>query len=80
MLWFSFAEFVVGLEGLFSAVFGADAHGFFARDDKDFAVTNFAGLGRADDRLGDFLHALIRDDNLQFDLGEKIDGIFAAPR
>src|ERR1700744_2692161 len=48
---------------------GADADGGFDVADKNLAVANLAGAGRADDRLGGLLDQIIGQDDFNFDLG-----------
>lgn len=63
---------------MFAHFAGANAHGRLHRDDKNFSVTNLAGLrGRYDE----FLYlgcGFIGDDEFDFHLGQKIQGVFAA--
>src|SRR5713226_8956180 len=69
---------LAGLNGLFTFLFGADANGLIDGENEYFPVANFAGLGRADDRRHRRVHAVVRQDQFDFDLGQEIDGVFAA--
>ena len=56
----------------------ADADGFGNRADKDLAVADTPGAGSGDDGLnGLFLH-IVGDNEFDFDLGEKVNRVFAA--
>ena len=46
--------------------------------DENFSVADFAGLGGFDDRIHRCLHIAVRQHDFDFDLGQKIDGVFAA--
>src|SRR5271157_2643535 len=58
--------------------FGPNTHDFLDIGDEDFPVSNLAGLGRTDDGPHRALHAGIRENNLDLDLGQKIDFVLAA--
>ena len=45
---------------------------------KIFAVADVAGAGGAEDGLDDLVLEGVGDDDLELDLGEKIDGVLAA--
>src|SRR5208282_2964804 len=57
---------------------GADAPGVVNGGDKDLAVANLAGLGGLEDGFNGGLHQRFRQDGFDFDLGQKIHGVFAA--
>lgn len=64
------------LDGGFTALVGADADDVFDREDEDFAVTDFAGLGGGrdgGDRLGG---EVVGDHDLELGLGEEINRVF----
>src|SRR5437899_8329868 len=69
---------LAGLNGLFTFLFGADANGLIDGENEYFPVANFAGLGGADDRRHRRVHAVVRQDQFNFDLGQEIDRVFAA--
>ena len=57
----------------------AYAHHFFHRSDKDFAVTDFAGASRRHDGVDTAIDIFRIDNNLNLDLGQKINHVFSAP-
>src|SRR5713226_9982879 len=69
---------LAGLYGLFTFLFGADTNGLIDGENEYFPVANFAGLGRADDRRHRRVHAVVRQDQFNFDFGQEIDRVFAA--
>jgi len=71
-------EIDCSLQRRFAAFVVADADGVVDVADKDFAVADAAGAGRADDGLkGFFLHVVV-DHKFDLHLGQKIDRVFAA--
>src|SRR5690242_1620489 len=46
--------------------------------DEDFSVADAPGLSGATDRLDGFFDHIVTQDNLDFDLGEKVDDVFSA--
>jgi hypothetical protein len=48
------------------------------RGDKNFAVADFVGFCRADDRLDGAVHLVIIKHNLDFDFGQEVHDIFRA--
>src|ERR1700691_3614624 len=66
------------LEGGFTAFVVADADGFVDAADEDFPVADAAGAGGADDGLNGLLLHVFDDDQLDFDFGQEVDGVFTA--
>src|SRR5262249_8066403 len=58
--------------------FRADADRLVDRRDEDFAIADLARLGGLHNGTDGGLHAGIRQDEFDFDLGQEIDGILAA--
>ena len=56
----------------------ADADGGFHGADEDFAIADFPGFGSLDDGIDGGLHAVFSDDELNFNFGEEVHGVFAA--
>ena len=48
------------------------------RGEKNFAVADFSGLRRGEDRLHDVIDDLVAQHNLQFDFGQKVNAILTA--
>src|ERR1700719_2649268 len=65
-------------EGVAVGFAGANAHRPIDRSDKNFAVADLPGLGRASDRLNDSIRPLRRDRDLDADLGQETHRIFGA--
>src|ERR1700704_4809138 len=57
---------------------GPDANGLFDIGDKNLAVTDAAGLGRAPDGVDRSFDQVIPDHDLDFDLGQKVDDVLGA--
>src|SRR5581483_3945601 len=57
---------------------GADAHGVFEIEDKDFSVADLAGLGGAGDGADDLVDLAGRDRHFDLDLRQKAHGVFSA--
>src|SRR5208282_5542976 len=55
---------------------GPDADHFLHRHHVNFAVADSAGACRARDRFDHLRGELVRDDGLEFHLGQKIDHVF----
>ena len=66
------------LEGFFADFLRANAYGLIDRGDKDFAIADLAGAGGLDDGGLDAGDEIIGEDDLDLDLGQEIDGVFAA--
>ena len=58
---------------------GADANGLIDGRNKNLPVTNLAGLGGLDDGANGGFHAAVGQHHFNFDFGQEIDGVFAAP-
>ncbi len=69
---------MTALNRLRAALIGADADNLFDIGDEDFAVPDFSRLGGMSDRLDRALRPVVGENDFQFHLGQKIDGIFAA--
>ena len=67
-----------GLNGLFTFLFGADANGFVHVRDEYFSVTDFPGLGRANDSGDGGLDPIIGQDHFDFYFGQEVHRIFAS--
>src|SRR5262249_41506658 len=65
-------------DGFVAGFARADAQGGDQIVDKNFAIADLTCLGRLHDRAQGFLHEIVGDDDLDFDLGDKIDGVFGA--
>src|SRR5947209_848327 len=61
------------LDGFFADLFRADADRVFDWENENFAVTDFAGLGRAHDDLHGLVDHLIGEHDFDFHLRQKID-------
>src|SRR5699024_5975511 len=68
----------ITLDCVFSALSGTHADDFFYWGNPELAVTNLAGIRRFDDGIGNFIHAVISDEDFQFDLRHKVGGVFCA--
>src|SRR5213595_2547281 len=66
------------LQRVLVALARADAHRRLDRIDEDLAVADVAGLGRAGDHFGDLVHEVVRNDDLDLDLGKEVDRLLAA--
>src|SRR3990172_5691502 len=58
---------------------GPDPDHVVDRDDEDLPVSDPAGLGRGLDRLDYLVALVVRDDDFDLHLGQKVNGVFAAP-
>ena len=67
---------VQGLAREVAALTGADADGVFDRGDEHLSVADLVGGGGLHDRVDDLGGIAIFDDDLEFDLGEKVDRVF----
>jgi len=65
-------------ERVVAGFLGADADGVFGGVDEHLAVADLAGLGGLDDDVNGRADQVVRDDHFDFDLGQKINGVFAA--
>src|SRR5438874_11750016 len=61
-----------------AALAGADPHRLLDGDDKDLAVTDLVGLGGLMDGLHGAPGEVLFDDDLDFDLGQKVVNVFGA--
>src|SRR6266513_371704 len=68
----------INLNCLFSGFLGADTDGIFDGTDEDLAVTDLAGLGGFDDGRNGICNQVVRQNNFDFELRKKIDGVFAS--
>ena len=66
------------LNGGFAFFFGADADDFLDIGDENLPVADFAGLGGTDDGPDGAVHPVVRKHDLDLDLGQEIDVVFAA--
>src|SRR5436853_392652 len=66
------------LDSVLTGFAGADADHFAQRVYEDFAVADLARLGAAHDGVDHFLRIVIAGDDLELDLGDKVDGVFGA--
>jgi hypothetical protein len=71
-------EWGYALDGGITFLVGADADRIFDAGDKDFAVADLAGLGGLGDGGHGGVHLFVGEDQLEFDLGEEVHGVFAA--
>src|SRR5262245_47600835 len=55
---------------------GPDADRFLDIGNKDFAVADATGLGSAADGVDRFLHEIVADHDLDFDLGQEVHDVF----
>lgn len=73
---------VLGVKGgsncLLAGFFGANANCVINRTDEHFAVADLAGLGGFDDGLDSRNYHAVGENDFDFDLGQKINGVFAA--
>src|SRR5690242_12296743 len=72
------AGWILCLHRRFARLTRADAHRLLDFGDEDLAVADLAGARRLDDRLDRPIHEVLRHDDLDFDLGQKIDDVFGA--
>jgi hypothetical protein len=63
-------------QSIFSALIISDANDFIDVGKKNFPVTDFPGASGRRNCLNDFFDHGVGDDQLELDLGNKIDGIF----
>src|SRR5579863_4075159 len=63
-------------QSIFSALIVADANDLIDVRNKNFPVTDFAGASGCRNCLHNFFDHRISDDQLELDLGNKIDGVF----
>src|SRR5262245_20104164 len=63
---------------LVTLFFGADTDGFLDVGDEDLAVADLAGAGGLDDGGDGGVGLGIGDHRFDLELGQKIDGVFAA--
>src|SRR5579871_1194628 len=63
---------------LLARFLGADADRVLDRAHENFSVADLAVLRGFDDRRDGRRHLRIRDDDIEFDLGQEIHGVFAA--
>ena len=66
------------LQRRFAVLVVADADGFIDSGHEDFAVSDFAGSGCADDGLNGLVLDLVGDNDFDLYFGQQIDGVFAA--
>lgn len=66
------------LYGVVTTLACSNSYGIFNRGDEDFSVADSTGLCRLLNGFNGSLKHRIIDDNLDFDLGQKIDNIFSA--
>lgn len=66
------------LERVFVAVAGADANDLLDGADEDFAVADLAGASRVGNGVNDFINLRVFDGDFDFDLRQKVDGVFGA--
>ena len=66
------------LEGFFADFLSANAYGLIDGGDEDLAVADLAGAGGFDDCGLDAGDEIIGEDDLDLDLGQEIDRVFAA--
>jgi len=64
---------VSNLECVFTGLAGADADRLFHGGDEDFAVADFVGFGCGNDRFNSAINLIVGQDDLDFDLWQKID-------
>jgi hypothetical protein len=69
---------LIGSEGFIAFLFSSDPNGIINGRHKDFAIADFSGLGRFDDRNRGRIHAVIGEDDLEFDFGQEVHGVFTA--
>src|SRR5437867_5785041 len=69
---------VGGLERALVALARADAHRRLDRIDEDLAVADVAGLGPAGAHFVDLVDEVVRNDDLDLDLGKEVDRVLAA--
>src|SRR5258708_2772262 len=69
---------MVGANRLLSFLLRPDANCFLHLEEEDLPVADFTGLGGANDRLDCGLHTVIRQNDFEFDLRQKIHCVFAA--
>jgi hypothetical protein len=67
------------LQGVRSALTGADPHGGLDGDRPDLAVTDLAGAGGADHDLDELVGVRVVHQNLYADLGDQVHGVLGAP-
>src|SRR5579863_7026 len=63
-------------QSILSALIVADANDFINARKKNFPVTDLAGASGCRNCLHNFFDHGVGDDQLQLDLGDKIDGVF----
>jgi len=63
-------------QSIFSALIISDANDFIDVGKKNFPVTDFPGASGRRNCLNDFFDHGVGDDQLELDLGDKIDGVF----
>jgi len=65
-------------QSILTALIIADANDLIDVREKNLSVTDLAGAGGRRNRLHDLLNHRIGDDQLEFDLRNKIDGVLPA--
>src|ERR1700730_8348227 len=66
------------LKGAFATLIIANADRVVDPGEKNFTVADFPGARRRHDRLHCLFHHVVYQDHLQLDLGDEVNGIFAA--
>src|SRR5665213_408782 len=64
-----------GSDGIQPGFTGPDANGFLDVGDENLAVADAAGLGGAPDRVDRLLDQVVRDHDLDFDLGQEVHDV-----
>src|ERR1700752_3001752 len=65
-----------GLDSVQPGFAGSDADRFLDIGNEDFAVADATSLGSAADGVDGFLHQIVADHDLDFDLGQEVDDVF----
>src|SRR6266851_73219 len=68
----------VWLERRFSSFFGANANHVVYRDNENFAVAEFPGVGRSQERIDDEIFDIIRNSHFDLYLRDEFDLILGA--
>ncbi len=68
----------VASEGFGSSFASADSDGIDDFRYKDFAIAKFARLSGRDDSIKTIVQLVVGDDDIEFDFGDKVEGVCAS--
>src|ERR1017187_991374 len=76
-MWFGVGAVLGGVHSLIAPLPRTDAHGLVDGQYENLAIADLARLGRLQDRIDRGLHGAVGQDDLQFQLGQKIHCVLA---